>query len=401
MKLFYIGILVSICTSYSNAIFSQSVTPVNNDNNCQFTVGNVFFEAAALQGARISSFKIDDTEIIFNDQTNGASTWGSVMWSSPQSEWNWPPIETLDSKPYTFEVQDNRCRMTSEISSKLKMRFVKDYYAASEDTSITIVYKIVNEGTAAKHNAVWEITRVLTAGLFFYPTGEGSATNGLAQYVQEINGYSWYQNQDSDQGQQKFFADGSQGWYAHVTADKNIFIKQFVDVANEEHAPGENEIELWLNGDKAYIEMENQSAYEEIPVGETLKYVVKWYLRKLPDNISVEAGNLALVDFVTNTIGDSVTDPDTSTYNPNTKISISKSTINLRISPNPATNYIQIIDDSKQVYYVEVFNISGQLLFAQTAKSNDSINISHLNKGAYLIKLKTDNKISTLNFIKQ
>jgi len=400
MKLLYKGLLVSICIFNSNTIFSQSVTPVVNNNFCQFTVGNVFFEAAALQGARISSFKIDDTEIIYNNQTNGASTWGSVMWSSPQSEWNWPPIETLDSKPYTFEVQDNRCRMTSEVSTKLKMRFVKDYYAASEDTSITIVYKIVNEGTATKHNAVWEITRVLTAGLFFYPTGEGSATNGLSEYVQEINGYSWYQNQVSDNGQQKFFADGSLGWYAHVTADRNIFIKQFVDVPNASHAPGENEIELWLNGDKAYIEMENQSAYEDIPVGDSLKYVVKWYLRKLPDTLSVEAGNLALVDFVTKTIGDAVSDPDTST-NIGTKISMTKSTANVRLSPNPAYDYIQIIDDSKRVYYVEVFNISGQLLFAQTAKSNDSINISHLNKGAYLIKLKTDDKISTLNFIKQ
>ena len=396
MRLYYLALSFGLCTLNTLTVQSQSITPIKSDNNCQFVVGDIFFEAAADYGGRISSFKIEDNEILFNDKSNGASTWGSVLWPSPQSEWNWPPIETLDSKPYTFEVQENRCRMTSNIASGIKMRFIKDYYAAIEDTSITIVYKIINEGNSTKNNAAWEVTRVPPSGLFFYPTGDASATSGLSEYVDEIDGHSWYTNQESDNGGQKFFADGSQGWYAHINADGYIFIKQFVDVANDKHAPGENEIELWLNSDKAYMELENQSAYAGIPAGDTLKYILKWYLRKLPDTLTVEAGNLALVDFVEKTIGDSVSDPDTGT---GTEVDQAPNLSEMYIWPNPASNYIKINTNSTSLSSVKIYTISGQLLANDSVLNNGTLNISHLKKGIYLIKIETDSNISTRRLV--
>jgi hypothetical protein len=398
MKLYYVALFFGFCTLNINLVQSQSITPIKSSNNCQFTVSDVFFEAAADYGGRISSFKIEDNEILFNDKSNGASTWGSVLWPSPQSEWNWPPIETLDSKAYNFEIQGNRCRMTSEISSTIKMSFIKDYYAAIEDTSITIVYKIINESSSTKKNAAWEVTRVPPSGLFFYPTGDASATSGLSEYVNEISGYSWYANQESDNGGQKFFADGSQGWYAHINADGYIFIKQFVDVANDKHAPGENEIELWLNSDKAYMELENQSVYATIPAGDTLKYVLKWYLRKLPDTLTVEAGNLALVDFVEKTISDSVSDPDPGTET-GTEIDLTSNLAEMQIWPNPATNYINVNTNSTRLSSVKIYTISGQLLVNETVLNNGNVNISYLKKGLYLVKIETESKIRTRQLV--
>ena len=38
---------------------------------------------------------------------------GSTFWPAPQSEWNWPPIATYDSKPYTAVVQGNSVKLTA------------------------------------------------------------------------------------------------------------------------------------------------------------------------------------------------------------------------------------------------------------------------------------------------
>ncbi len=380
----------------SPKLYSQTITPVVDASGCQFAVGNTAF-SVIVDGGRVSSYKIDDKEFLFTDENyGGGNLWGAVLWSSPQSEWNWPPITTLDSKPYTIEAQGNRCRMISDIDSKMKMRFIKDFYAASEDTSITVVYKMINEGTTTKHNALWELTRVPTTGFFFFPTGEGSATSGLATYVQEKNGYSWYNNQLTDVGGQKFFADGKMGWDAFINEDHYILIKQFVDVPNDKHAPGENEIELWLTSDYAYMELENQSSYESIPAGDTIKYIVKWYLRKLPDTMTVEVGNTALADFVTHTIGNEVTDPDPGT---GTAVSENFNAENIALYPNPTKASFSIHDNLNKELRVEVYNLAGQLLQRINTQPDKSIDVSMLDAGLYIIKIQTETSTLTQRLV--
>jgi len=60
------------------------------------------------------------------------------------------------------------------------------------------------------------------------------------------------------------------------------------------------------------------------------------------------------------------------------------------IYPNPARDYINI-KTASSVYKVEIYNSIGNLLLV--TKNMETINISHLSKGIYYVKISADNNI--------
>ena len=64
-------------------------------------VDNVTMEIDANNGARITSLKYDTTEVL--SQINFPNMYGSTFWTSPQKEWNWPPVPEFDKYRYTID----------------------------------------------------------------------------------------------------------------------------------------------------------------------------------------------------------------------------------------------------------------------------------------------------------
>ena len=58
-----------------------------------------------------------------------------------------------------------------------------------------------------------------------------------------------------------------------------MFTKRFADLTPEQPAPGEAEIQVYVNQGKTYIEIENQGAYTALAPGENLSWTVRWYLK--------------------------------------------------------------------------------------------------------------------------
>jgi len=88
-------VLTLFTVSFSQPTWTQS------GNIYTLTVGDMVFKVNADYGARITSFTINGTEILY---TSGDMS-GSTFWPSPQSEWNWPPPEPLDSDAYSATLQ--------------------------------------------------------------------------------------------------------------------------------------------------------------------------------------------------------------------------------------------------------------------------------------------------------
>jgi len=66
---------------------------------------------------------------------------------------------------------------------------------------------------------------------------------------------------------------------------------------------------------------------------------------------------------------------------------------NLKIYPNPAKEYV-IIENVKENSRIQLYNIAGVKVMEIIAQNNaPSINVSHLNKGLYIIRILDDNKI--------
>ncbi len=364
--------------------YTQDVTPQKNDDLYSFQVADMYFEVDESFGGRISSLKLGDEEIMFVDRNYADGIlWGSTLWPAPQSVWGWPPSTTLDSDPYSALISGNYVIMTSDIDGNSNLRFRKTFFASQQDTSVTIIYTLINDGLDTENDAAWEVTRVPPHGISFFPAGEGSVTGGLAKYVENINNVSWYEYENSDAGNNKFFSDGSKGWFAHVNDDSILFIKQFKDVYHDSVAPGENEIELWLNGDHAYIELENQSKYESIAPGDSLEYQLKWYLRQLHAGIDISAGSTELVNYVTDVTG---TEPVIFTDLPANNLRR-----NIYAIADPRTGYTAFKNLPPGKFMVEMYDIRGQLLKAKTVTSgNNYLFIGDLQPGIHIYVISNE-----------
>ena len=364
---------------------AQDVTPQKNGDLYSFQVADMYFEIDQSFGGRISSLKLGDNEVMFIDRNYaGGIPWGSTLWPAPQSVWGWPPSTTLDSDPYTGIISGNYAIMASEVDGDSNLRFRKTFFASKQDTSVTIIYTLINEGLDTENDAAWEVTRIPSGGISLFPAGEGAVTGGLANYVEKINNVSWYEYENSDAGQNKFFSDGSKGWFAHVNDDSILFIKQFKDVPHDSVAPGENEIELWLNGDHAYIELENQSKYESIGPGDSIEYEVKWYLRQIPTDIDISAGSIDLVNYVTDVTG---AEPVIFTNLPANN-SLRR---NIYTISNSHTGYTAFKNLPAGTFIVEMYDITGKLLRAKTiTPGNNYLFVGDLQPGIHIYVISNE-----------
>jgi hypothetical protein len=361
---------------------AQLVTPQQNGALYYFQVADMYFEVDSSFGGRISSLKLGDKEIMFVDREySDPILWGSTLWDSPQSNWGWPPSEVLDSDPYSVSISGDSIILTSGVDGASNLRFRKTFFASTEDTSVTIIYTFINEGASDKHRAAWEVTRVPAGGISFFPSGEGSVTGDFAGYVETLNDVSWYGYESSDPGNKKFFSDGSYGWYAHANDSSVLFIKQFQDVPYESAAPGENEIELWLNGDHAYIELENQSEYFSIAPGDSLTYEVKWFVRKIPYGTDVSVGSIGLINFVSGITGSGPAQP-TGT------VSYKNADAGIYALANKSTGYTKFMNLPAGTHEVKIIDMAGKNIRTGMITAGDNIIYTgDLHKGIYIYLL--------------
>jgi hypothetical protein len=231
-------------------------------------------EIDAARGGRILSLKYDDREVL--SQLRWPEAFGSTFWTSPQKEWNWPPVKEFDKGAYVVEQDGPLLRMTSDVSERLKCRVGKTFAADKTDGSIVVTYSITNEGSEPRKVAPWEVTRVENeGGLIFFDAPVDSIWPGGLMDFKSAQGASWYQADERNENR-KVNADGK-GWLAY-TAKGLLLVKRFDDLSPEQPAPGEAEIQIYVNRGRTYIELESQGAYQQLQPGESLSWTVRWYL---------------------------------------------------------------------------------------------------------------------------
>jgi hypothetical protein len=279
---------------------SNSVLPVANGSVYSFQFGDTQFSVDASRGGRIVTFALSGSNILTGPNVDGAN-FGSTFWPSPQSDWNWPPLPEIDSAPYTANVDGAVLSLSGSTAAALGLAVDKQFSVDGEAGVVTIVYTLSNRGTQARKVAPWEITRVKAGGLTFFPMGPGGAHKGAQDLLNTtlVNGVAWFPyNASVITADQKVFADGLEGWIAHVDGDL-LLVKSFGDTALAQAAPGEAEIEIYANAGHTYVEVENQGAYVSLAPGASATWTVRWILRKLDLTATpASAGNAALLDLV-------------------------------------------------------------------------------------------------------
>ena len=225
-------------------------------------------------GGKILSLKYDGAEVI--SQSPMPEAFGSTFWTSPQKEWNWPPVQEFDKYPYEIEEDGtDKLVISSGVAEKLGLRVKKQFCTNDRDHSLVVTYSIINAGKQTRKVAPWEITRVPNEGLIFFDSPvEGITPAGLMPF-KASEGIAWYETDTANENR-KVNADGK-GWLAYLNKGL-LLVKKFEDLSPTQPAPDEAEIQVYVNRGKTYIELESQGAYTTLAPGEQLTWTVKWYL---------------------------------------------------------------------------------------------------------------------------
>lgn len=256
-------------------------------------------------GGRIGAVQYQGQDVLLADDREVSFFWGNVFWPSPQSDWGWPPEPVLDSEPYELVQQDNALILASAVAPDTGYQFVKRY-ALDPDTGVLLIdYQIHNRSDEDRTLAAWEVTRVPPSGLALFPTGETEFISGQfsPMHTETHGDITWYEyDPELIESDQKLMTDGAEGWLAYVN-DGIALIKQFPDVPAELNVPGEGEIEIYTNEAMTYLEVEQQGPLTELAPGESLSWQVRWHIHALPDHVSAEIGDQALVDWIRKRLG--------------------------------------------------------------------------------------------------
>ena len=271
----------TVALSSDDAAVAQSnddsaVAQSSDDSMVTLKSGDMTMTIDPSKGGKILSLKYQDKEVL--PQSRWPESFGSTFWTSPQKEWNWPPVAEFDKQPYTIhENSAGRLVISSPVNERLGLSVGKDMRVADSNgmPAFVITYSIKNEGQDARHVAPWEITRVANVGgmIFFAPT-DSIWPAGVMNF--ELSGeVAWYTTDEAQQNR-KVNANG-QGWLAY-SADGLLLVKRFQDLKAGEEAPGEAEVQVYVNRGKTYIELESQGAYTLLKPGEQLQWTVTWLL---------------------------------------------------------------------------------------------------------------------------
>ena len=247
--------------------------------------GNATMSVDPAKGGKILSLKYQDNELL--SQSRWPESLGSTFWTSPQKEWNWPPVPEFDKMPYTVENRsDAQLVIRSQKSERLGFTIGKTFTADAADGAFVVTYSIRNESSEERRVAPWEITRVPNADgiIFFEAVGDSVWPAGLMQF-QSTSGVVWYLTDEAPQNR-KVNADG-RGWLGYY-ANNIALVKKFQDLKAGEAAPGEAEVQVYVNRGKTYIELESQGAYTLLQPGEQLTWAVRWYVVPVDGNYQLQ-----------------------------------------------------------------------------------------------------------------
>ena len=277
------------------ALFATTVLSAQNvivkqvdDEKYSVVNGDVTLIVDAAHGAKILSFKLGDKEVIAQNpaavQANeegqprrrwfNPNSYGSTFWTSPQAEWNWPPVAEYDSMPYEAETAADAIVLTGQVS-RFGYRVRKAISADPADGAFIITYSIINESGETRKVAPWAITRVPNGGYLEFDAKAEDVSPLDLMKVSFGEGPAKLEIDVANQNR-KINVDGK-GWLKFH--DNGLVLTQkFPDITPEAAAPGEAEIQVYIDARKSFVEIEAQGPYTELQPGEKLDWTVRWYL---------------------------------------------------------------------------------------------------------------------------
>ena len=295
-----LNVLLAVAALAGTTALSAQTVQKLDDEKYALSVQDLSMTVDAAHGGKILSFRLGDQEILAQNpaaapqpaQAEGQprrrwfnpNSYGSTFWTSPQAEWNWPPVPEYDSLPYAAEVKDGPVKVADVVIpalflegqvSKYGYRVCKTFTVDPSDLAFVITYSIVNESGETRKVAPWQISRVPNGGFLEFDAKPEGVTPADLMKVTFAEGQATLEVDVADQNR-KINVDGK-GWL-NFRDHGLVLTQRFPDIEQEAAAPGEAEIQVYIDARKSFVEIEAQGPYTELAPGEKLNWTVRWYL---------------------------------------------------------------------------------------------------------------------------
>lgn len=295
-----LNVLLAVAALAGTTALSAQTVQKLDDEKYALSVQDLSMTVDAAHGGKILSFRLGDQEILAQNpaaapqpaQAEGQprrrwfnpNSYGSTFWTSPQAEWNWPPVPEYDSLPYAAEVKDGPVKVADVVIpalflegqvSKYGYRVCKTFTVDPSDLAFVITYSIVNESGETRKVAPWQISRVPNGGSLEFDAKPEGVTPADLMKVTFAEGQATLEVDVADQNR-KINVDGK-GWL-NFRDHGLVLTQRFPDIEQEAAAPGEAEIQVYIDARKSFVEIEAQGPYTELAPGEKLDWTVRWYL---------------------------------------------------------------------------------------------------------------------------
>jgi hypothetical protein len=289
--------------SRDDAAIRAVPVPTVSGSTYSFRVRETTFAADGPTG-RVTGLAFRGRNLLVGPEVNSI-IYGSSFWTSPQT-WRWPPA--IDAAKWTHRIDTASRHVVFDSGEVLvgdhPISVEKRFWGDAARDAVVAEYTVTNRGSTVLRFAPWQVTRVASAGVVFYPRGAadpaGQTRRGAPRPITEVSvrdGIVWYDFSGSD-AQAKSVGDGAEGWLARV-ADGVLLLHTFVDIPPGAEAEGEGEIEIYSAPNDTLVELEPQGAAVDLAPGATSRpWRVYWHVRPVPEGMDVGVGSKALVDWV-------------------------------------------------------------------------------------------------------
>jgi hypothetical protein len=255
-------------------------------------------ELDAADGGRLVELSLEGRNA-FATKTDSPLAYGVSFWPSPQSDWNWPPPPELDCLPFTARPEPHAISLESGVNAALGLAATVRVAFERQGAGVRIDYTLENRAAVSRRVAPWQNVRMRPGGLTFYPARSGALPPSTLE-PELRDGVAWLLHDPATMTEnRKSFADGAEGFLAHVEAGV-LFVASWDDVPRERQAPGEAEIELYVDKTTRFVEIEAQGPYEALAPGASLIWTVRHSLERLSTGVAVELGSASLVEAARN-----------------------------------------------------------------------------------------------------
>lgn len=290
----YLGTLLLLCSLLAcqneEPDAEKAPTPDQTEDYQILSAGPLKMAIDPNVGARIASFTYEGREILKTSRDEANLQWGSTVWTSPQSDWNWPPPLFDTAKFDVAKTAENRMHFYSPIDTTTNLQIIKSVRLAIDEARgplATLRYQVYNRGTEPVKVAVWENTRVPFSGSTRFASGGELrlGVDSLGVEVSDVNGISLIDFTEGQPNKQKIFYDPppptKKYLYSTYENEGLLLVKSWRRPVGV--APEQSRLEIYLAPKQGFAELEVQGAYREIQPKEHVDLVVFWQLMPVDD----------------------------------------------------------------------------------------------------------------------